>query len=85
MRGYIRNNPQKTIGQSVQNGKLNPMTSKAIRTDPPSTSPNNQDALVLALYMLGGADTDVDVETDRQTDRIEQAPITRQAPTHRIP
>ena len=62
MRGYIRNNPQKTIGQSVQNGKLNPMTSKAIRTDPPSTSPNNQDALVLALYMLGGADKDVDVE-----------------------
>jgi hypothetical protein len=36
--------------------------SKPVRTDPPSSSPNNQDALVFALYLLGGADKDIDVE-----------------------
>lgn len=36
--------------------------SNAVRTDPPSNIPNNQDALVYALYLLGGADRDVDVE-----------------------
>lgn len=38
------------------------MNKKLVRTDPPSDSPNNQDALVFALYLLGGADKDVDVE-----------------------
>ena len=38
------------------------MNNKPVRTDPPSESPNNQDALVFALYLLGGADKDVDVE-----------------------
>ena len=38
------------------------MNKKPVRTDPPSESPNNQDALVFALYLLGGADKDVDVE-----------------------
>jgi len=38
------------------------MNKKPVRTDPPSDSPNNQDALVFALYLLGGADKDVDVE-----------------------
>ena len=38
------------------------MNKKPVRTDPPSEAPNNQDALVFALYLLGGADTDVDVE-----------------------
>ena len=38
------------------------MNKKLVRTDPPSESPNNQDALVFALYLLGGADKDVDVE-----------------------
>jgi hypothetical protein len=38
------------------------MNKKSVRTDPPSESPNNQDALVFALYLLGGADKDVDVE-----------------------
>ena len=38
------------------------MNKKLVRTDPPSESPNNQDALVYALYLLGGADKDVDVE-----------------------
>ena len=33
-----------------------------MRTDPPSEAPNNQDALVFALYLLGGADKDIDVE-----------------------
>jgi len=39
------------------------MTLKQVRTNPPSPTPNNQDALVFALYLLGGADNDVDVET----------------------
>lgn len=38
------------------------MNKKPVRTDPPSESPNNQDALVYALYLLGGSDRDVDVE-----------------------
>ena len=38
------------------------MNKKPVRTDPPSEAPNNQDALVFALYLLGGADKDVDVE-----------------------
>ena len=38
------------------------MNKNPVRTDPPSESPNNQDALVFALYLLGGADKDVDVE-----------------------
>lgn len=38
------------------------MINKQVRTDPPSTTPNNQDALVFALYLLGGADRDIDVE-----------------------
>jgi hypothetical protein len=38
------------------------MVKKLVRTDPPSTMPNNQDALVFALYLLGGADRDLDVE-----------------------
>ena len=32
------------------------------RTSPPSNQPNNQDVFVWALYLLGGADRDVDVE-----------------------
>lgn len=46
---------------SVSAGRL-PAMSKPIRTDPPSNTPNNQDALVYSLYLLGGADQDVDVE-----------------------
>lgn len=38
------------------------MNKKPVRTDPPSESPNNQDAIVYALYLLGGSDKDVDVE-----------------------
>jgi hypothetical protein len=38
------------------------MSKKSVRTDPPSEAPNNQDALVFALYLLGGADKDIDVE-----------------------
>lgn len=34
----------------------------SIRTNPPSDQPNNQDVFVWALYLLGGADRDVDVE-----------------------
>ncbi len=33
-----------------------------IRTNPPSNTPNNQDVFVWALYLLGGADSDIDVE-----------------------
>jgi hypothetical protein len=33
-----------------------------MRTNPPSNQPNNQDVFVWALYLLGGADKDVDVE-----------------------
>jgi hypothetical protein len=38
------------------------MSKKTVRTDPPSDTANNQDALVFALYLLNGADQDVDVE-----------------------
>lgn len=38
------------------------MSNKTVRTDPPSDAANNQDALVFALYLLNGADQDVDVE-----------------------
>ena len=37
-------------------------SSASIRKDPPSSEPNNQDVFVWALYLLGGADKDVDVE-----------------------
>ena len=33
-----------------------------VRKDPPSPEANNQDVFVWALYLLGGADKDVDVE-----------------------
>ena len=33
-----------------------------IRTSPPSDTANNQDVFLWALYVLGGADRDVDVE-----------------------
>jgi len=32
------------------------------RTSPPSTTANNQDAFLWALYVLGGSDTEIDVE-----------------------
>jgi hypothetical protein len=35
---------------------------KRVRNDPPSPEANNQDVFVWALYLLGGADKDVDVE-----------------------
>ena len=38
------------------------MSNQSVRTDPPSEVPNNQDALVFALYLLNGADQDIDVE-----------------------
>jgi len=38
------------------------MAPKDIRTAPPSGEPNNQDVFIWALYLLGGADRDVDVE-----------------------
>lgn len=38
------------------------MISKRVRTDPPGLEPNNQDVFIWALYLLGGADKDVDVE-----------------------
>lgn len=38
------------------------MPATPLRTDPPSNEPNNQDVFVWALYLLGGADKDVDVE-----------------------
>jgi hypothetical protein len=34
----------------------------SLRKDPPSPEANNQDVFVWALYLLGGADKDVDVE-----------------------
>ena len=34
----------------------------SVRKDPPSPEANNQDVFVWALYLLGGADKDVDVE-----------------------
>jgi hypothetical protein len=36
--------------------------SMSLRTEPPSSTPNNQDVFVWALYLLGGADQDIDVE-----------------------
>lgn len=42
--------------------KLPDVAAKQKRTDPPSTTPNNQDVFIWALYLLGGADKDVDVE-----------------------
>ena len=48
---------------SVRCGKLSHMENQiAARTDPPSNTPNNQDVFVWAMYLLGGADRDVDVE-----------------------
>ena len=38
------------------------LDNSALRTDPPSTEANNQDVFIWALYLLGGADKDVDVE-----------------------
>jgi hypothetical protein len=39
------------------------MTEKSkARNEPPSPEANNQDVFVWALYLLGGADRDVDVE-----------------------
>ena len=39
------------------------MTEKSkVRNEPPSSEANNQDVFVWALYLLGGADRDVDVE-----------------------
>jgi hypothetical protein len=39
------------------------MTEKnKVRNEPPSSEANNQDVFVWALYLLGGADRDVDVE-----------------------
>lgn len=37
-------------------------TKKPIRTEAPGLDPNNQDVFIWALYLLGGADKDVDVE-----------------------
>jgi hypothetical protein len=33
-----------------------------LRTSPPNSQPNNQDVFIWALFLLGGADKDVDVE-----------------------
>ena len=52
---------QSTGGLSDFAGKLTLMGKRGVRTDPPSDTPNNQDALVFALYLLGGADKDKDV------------------------
>jgi hypothetical protein len=39
------------------------MTQEAFhRSEPPSAEPNNQDVFIWALYLLGGADRDIDVE-----------------------
>lgn len=38
------------------------MSDRTVRITPPSTQANNQDVFIWALYLLGGADTDVDVE-----------------------
>ena len=37
-------------------------SSQGVRREPPSAEANNQDVFVWALYLLGGADKDVDVE-----------------------
>lgn len=36
--------------------------SSTLRTEPPSTEPNNQDVFIWSLYLLGGSDSDIDVE-----------------------
>jgi hypothetical protein len=38
------------------------LKSRNVRITPPSTEANNQDVFIWALYLLGGADSDVDVE-----------------------
>lgn len=38
------------------------MSKSEVRVAPPSSEPNNQDVFIWALYLLGGADRDVDVE-----------------------
>lgn len=38
------------------------MSDPTVRIAPPSTQANNQDVFIWALYLLGGADSDVDVE-----------------------
>ena len=38
------------------------MSEVSIRVTPPSTQANNQDVFIWAMYLLGGADKDVDVE-----------------------
>lgn len=58
--------PEKSAGikagsMLVLTGRLTAM-SKPMRTDPPSNTPNNQDTLIYALYLLGGADSDIGVE-----------------------
>ena len=56
-------NDLQVFGMSALTGKLNRMSQQpTARTDPPSVQPNNQDVFVWALYVLGGADKDVDVE-----------------------
>jgi hypothetical protein len=57
----MKNQYRKTSSMSASAGRLRNM-SKTVRTDPPSDTANNQDALVYALYLLGGADRDIDVE-----------------------
>lgn len=47
--------------------------SPGLRTQPPSGQANNQDIFVWALYVLGGADRDVDVE-DIYLKSFEMAP-----------
>ena len=46
------------------------MSNKNVRTDPPSDTPNNQDALVYALYLLNGADCECDEMTSIQQLRL---------------
>lgn len=43
-------------------GTLKPVSKKQIRTDPPSEQANNSDVFLWGLYLLGGADKDVEVE-----------------------
>jgi len=38
------------------------MAKQSIRVAPPSTEANNQDVFIWAMYLVGGADRDVDVE-----------------------
>lgn len=62
MRNDLKNNRQSTGGRLALPGKLIHMVKKGVRTDPPNDTPNNQDALVFALFLIGGADKDIDVE-----------------------